>query len=360
MPSKPRIALVHDWLTVYAGADETLLELHKLFPDAPIYTSLWDKERCPQFKDATVITSYLQSLPGATKRHQLLIPLMPQAFESFDLKDYDIIISSTTGTAKGVITQPGQTHISYCHTPPRYLWNLANDTRSQSSWLRAYVSHKMRVWDVVSAQRVDQFVANSHTVEKRINKIYRKEALVIYPPVRTDKYAPTDEKPGDYFLCVGRHVSYKRVDLAIEACKITKQPLKIVGSGPETPALMKLAEGCPWIEFMGYVSDAQLRELFAKAKAFIFPAEEDFGIVPVEAMSTGRPVIAFGKGGATESVKDKVTGTFFAEQTPASLAETLSAFDPNDYDPKAVRAHALTFDASVFRESFKKLVESYS
>lgn len=356
-----KVALVHDWLTGFAGAEQVLLALHEIFPEAPIYTSVWNKEKTPQFSQATVIPSYLQKFPGAIGHHQLFIPLMPQAFESFDFKGFDVIISITTGLSKGIITQPDQLHIAYCNTPPRYLWRLGNDTRNEGrldSGLRNWISHKLRIWDIVSADRVDAFLANSHTVAERVAKIYRKPSTVIYPPVNTNRFSPSDKKPGNYMLSVGRLVEYKRVDLIIQACLAAGCPLKIAGEGPERSKLEQLAAGHPTIEFLGRVPDADLKELYGQALAFIFAAEEDFGIVPVEAMSAGRPVIAYRKGGATETVEDGITGLFFDQQTPDSLATVLRTFQAEQFDSQRIRRHAEKFDKKVFQTKFADFVSS--
>ena len=355
-----KIALVQDWLNGFAGGEQVLLALHEMYPEAPIYTSLYNEESVPQFAKATVIPSYLQKVPGLKKRHQLAIPLMPAAFESFDLKGFDVIISVGGGLSKGVITHPGQRHISYCHTPIRYIWRLSGDFRNEKrwdSWLRARAEHKLRLWDVVSADRVDQFVANSENVAGRIQKIYRKKAAVVYPPIDTERYQLSKEEPGDYFLSVGRLIGYKRIDLIIEACKKTRQPLKIVGKGPEKERLQKLAEGAPWIEFLGRLSDEELKKVYGKARAFVFAGEEDFGIVPVEAMAAGRPVVAYNKGGVTESVKEGVAGAFFAEQTVESLAEVLEKFDEKQYNSVHVREQAERFTKQVFQDRMRKIIE---
>lgn len=352
-----KLAFVQDWLTGFAGGEQVLLALHEMYPDAPIYTSLYVPEKVPQFSKATVIPSYLQKFPTLATHHQLAIPLMPAAFESFDLKEFDVIVSVGGGLSKGVITHPGQRHISYCHTPIRYVWRLGGDSRSGGSWLREKVSHSLRMWDVVSAERVDQFLANSKTVAARIDKIYRQPSQVVYPPIDVDKYQLSSEEIGDYFLTVSRLIDYKRLDIIINACKKTKQPLKIVGSGPDKEALMKLAEGAPWIQFTGRVSDQELRMLYAKARAFIFAAEEDFGIVPVEAMACGRPVIAYGKGGVTESVEEGATGAFFSEQTSDSLAELLEKFDHTSYNSVYVRKHAERFNVERFKKEMRAIIE---
>lgn len=359
MKNNPSVALVHDWLVGYAGGEQVLMAFHKLFPDAPIYTSLWNPEKTHEFSDATIIPSYLQKIPFLKNHHQVAIPLMPMAFESFDLKGFDIVISIGTGMAKGVITHPEQHHIYYCNTPPRYLWRLGGDSRNENrsdSWLRTWASHNLRLWDIVSAERVDTFIGNSQNVVDRIKKIYRRDAVVIYPPVNTDNYR-IFENVDDYFLTVGRLVEYKRVDLIIQACKQLNLPLKIVGEGPEEPRLRQLVGESTSIEFLGRVSDAELPELYGRAKAFIFPAEEDFGIVPVEAMSAGRPVIALGRGGARETVADGKSGLFFEEQTVQSLLSTLEKFKIEDFDPHVIKEHAEQFSLQNFSENIYKLVE---
>lgn len=360
MSSKPSVALVHDWLTNFAGSEQVLLALHEMFPDAPIYTSLYRPEEVPQFKDATVIPSYLQRIPGLKSRHQVAIPLMPQAFESFDVRGYDVVISVGNGLSKGVITHPGQIHVSYCNTPIRYIWNLGGDTRNEKrfdSWLRNKAMHSLRVWDVASASRPDQYLANSRTTQARITKIYRRDSTVVYPPVRTERFLVPFEQPEEYMLSVGRLVSYKRIDLIVEACVRLRQPLKVVGTGPEMESLTKLAAQAPWIEFLGSISNEDLPQLYAKAKAFLFAGEEDFGIVPVEAMCTGRPVIAYGRGGLTETVVAGKTGEFFQEQTVEALTEALASFKADVYDPKEIRARALEFDVEVFKGAITKIVQ---
>ncbi|HSI20784.1 MAG TPA: glycosyltransferase [Verrucomicrobiae bacterium] len=354
-----KIALIQDWLTGFAGGEQVLLALHKMYPDAPIYTSLYNPEKAPQFADATVIPSYLQSIPVLNKRDKLAIPLMPAAFESFDLKGFDVILSVGGGLSKGVITHPGQRHISYCHTPIRYIWRLGGDNRNTGkwdSWLREQAMHKLRLWDVVSAERVDTFIANSPTVQGRIAKIYRQDSLVVAPPVDIDRFSLSTESD-DYFLTVGRMVAYKRGDLVIEACKAAKKPLKIVGGGPEEARFRKLAEGAPWIEFTGRVSDEELQKLYGRAKAFIFASEEDAGIVPVEAMACGKPVIAYGKGGVADVVVEGVHGTFFPEQTKESLVEALNRFDDLQFDATIIRKHAEGYRLSVFQDKIRKIIE---
>lgn len=353
------IALVHDWLTNLAGAERVLLEMKKLFPDAPIYTSVFDPKGAKEFANFDIRTSYLNNWPLFKKKRELLIPYTPLAFESFDLSDYDVVISSTTFPAKGVITKPSTTHICYCHTPSRYLWEPQVDPRANSgflSGLRKKVAHKNRIWDIMAADRVDHFIANSHYIARRIKKYYGRDSIVVYPPVDVDKFSPSlDEKSGDYYLFVSRLIEYKRCDLVIDAFNKLKLPLKIIGRGPEKDKLAKMANSN--VEFLGYLSDEEIKKYYQGAKAFIFAAEEDFGIVPVEAMASGRPVIAYGVGGAAETVIPGVTGEFFEEQTAESLIEAINSFDPGKYDPKIIRKHAEKFSTEVFRKEFSAAVD---
>lgn len=354
------IALVHDWLTNNAGAERVLLEISNVFTKAPIFTSVYDPEGARPFKDRDIRPSFLQKFPLLKKKRELLIPLTPFAFEQFNLAKFDLVISSTTMAAKGVLTKPATVHICYCQTPPRYLWEPEVDPRADSgplSGLRKKTAHRMRIWDRVAADRVDYFLANSEYVAARIKKYYGRDTVkVIYPPVDVDKFKPTDKKNiKDYYLFVSRLVGYKKCDLVIEAFNDLGLPLKIIGRGPEKKFLEKNANKN--IEFLGYLTDEEIKKYYAEAKAFVFAAEEDFGIVPVEAMAAGRPVIAYGRGGATESIIDGVTGLFFHEQTPQCLINAIKNFNPDDYNPNKIREHALKFSAEKFRAEFKKMVE---
>jgi glycosyltransferase involved in cell wall biosynthesis len=356
-----KIAIVHDWMTGFAGGEQVVLALHRMYPDAPIYTSLYNPEKMRQFANASVIPSYLQKIPYILKKDKLAIPLMPAAFESFDLKGFDVIVSSGA-ISKGVITHPGQLHINYCHTPIRYVWNLGGDNRNKGkwdSWLREPQNHKLRLWDVVSSERVDTFLANSTTVQSRIAKIYRRDSEVVYPPVELDRYA-VSSNDGGYYLMVSRLVAYKRPDILIEACKQLGRPLKIVGVGPEETNLRALAAGAPNIEFLGRVSDEERDALYTNAKAFVFAAEEDFGIVPVEAMACGKPVICYAKGGQTDAVIDGVCGVHFAEQTGASVAEAIAKFELLAFDPATIRTNAERFSMAAFQKRMKELIEFQS
>jgi glycosyltransferase involved in cell wall biosynthesis len=339
-----------------------LMALHEVYPDAPIYTSVWDKERTPRFAGMDIRTSFLQKWPWATTKHQLYPTLRPLAFESFDLSEYDIVISITSAEAKDVMTAPNTFHICYCNTPIRYYWNDYQNylKRLEFGLLNPLVRllmpglvSRMRQIDYVAAQRVDTFIGNSHTVSDRIKKYYGRESVSIYPPVEVNHFKPSKKK--DYYLSFGRLVPYKRTDLAVEAATELGLPLKVAGSGPDLERLKKIAG--PTVEFLGRVSEADHQKLMAEAKAVIFCAEEDFGIVPVEAMAAGTPVIAFGKGGATETVVEGETGTFFAEQSQDSLVRALKEFDPKKYKIEDLRSQAEKFSTKRFKDEMKAFVE---
>ena len=361
MPLKnTKIALVCDWLTNSGGAEKVILALHKLFPNAPIYTSIYNPKRMKGFEHAAVHTSYLQHLPWAKDKHQLYLGLMPGVFEQFDLSGYDIVISSSHSCAKGIITKPETLHVSYCHSPMRYAWENSH------SYIREYeihplikkiapfFLHNLRMWDRLSAERVDYFIANSKNVQNRIYKYYRRPASVIYPFVDTQKFK-TNDKRENFFLAVGRLTPYKRFDLIIEAFNKLHLPLKIVGTGVAYKKLVAMANNN--IEFLGRVSDEKLAELYSNAKALIFPQVEDFGITPLEAMAAGCPVIAYSKGGALESVIDKKTGLFFDEQNPLSLEGAVQKLQTMNFDSEAIREHAKTFDQKIFNEKMINFLE---
>ena len=355
-----KIALVHDHLVQDGGAEKVLLALQDVFPGAPTYTLLYDPKRVSaEFASKDIRTSFLQRLPFGLKKYQWLLPFMPAATESYDLSEFDVVVSSSSAFAKGIITRPGAVHICYCHTPTRYLWS---DTHSYVQELRApkllklglpMLLNKLRIWDRLSADRVDRFVANSRTVADRIRKYYGRESDVIHPPVETGKFSVSDA-PGTYFLAGGRLVSYKRFDLVIQAFNRLGLPLKIFGDGPLAAQYRK--EARPNIEFTGKVSDEEKAALYRGAIAFIHPQEEDFGITALESMASGRPVIAYRKGGALETVVEGVTGAFFDDQEWEELATAVIRFDPAAYDPLAIRAHAEAFDVALFKRRIAGLV----
>ncbi|MEJ5186118.1 MAG: glycosyltransferase [Candidatus Geothermincolales bacterium] len=358
-----KIALVHDWLTNLAGSERVLLALHELYPEAPIYTSVFVPEEFPQLKGAEVRTSFLQKIPLARKRHQLFPYLRTVAFERFDLSGFDVVISSCHAEAKGVLTRPETLHICYCYTPIRYYWSGYHHYLDNPRFgplnplaraLMPFMINYLRVWDRCAADRVDVFVAISRHVADRIRKYYRREAEVIYPPVNASLFR-VSERVDDYFLLVGRLIPYKRADLVVEAFNRLGLPLKVVGTGSELESLRSLAR--PNVEFLGRVGDAELAELYSRCLALIFPQEEDFGIVPLEAMASGRPVIAYRAGGATETVVEGKTGVFFDRQEVETLVETVRTFRPEDFDPETIRKHALAFDLPVFQERIRRFVE---
>lgn len=353
------IALVHEWITNNAGSEKVLAVLADIFPDAPIYTSVYDAEKVREFSKYDIRTSFLQKLPLLKKKRELLIPLTPIAFEQFDFSKYDLVISSSTMAAKGVITKPETIHISYCHTPPRYLWDPNVDPRAKAGsfrGLRAKVMHDMRIWDRVAADRVDHFFANSKYISNRIQKFYRRDSVVIYPPVDIERFTINSSiKRSDDYLYVGRLVNYKKCDLVIQTFNKNGLKLRIVGSGPDEARLIRMANDN--ITFLGKRSESDLVKEYQSAKAFIFPAEEDFGIVPIEAMACGTPVIAFAKGGVTETVVDNKTGVFFDEQTTKSLESAIQKLDTLSLDQEKIRQQALNFSTEKFKEKFKKEVE---
>lgn len=355
-----KIAIVCDWLTVFAGAERVVYEMHQLFPDAPIYTTLYNRKACPAFKNAEVRESYLKWIPGARSFHRLLLPQMPLSFERMDLRDFDIILSSSHSAAKGIITQPKTLHISYCHSPMRYVWDHSHDYQKgfrSFSPLRFFYKpmlHRIRMWDRVAAERVDEFLTNSAYVGERIQKYYHRESTVIAPPVDLSFFEPSSEK-GEAYVAVGRLIPYKRFDLVVEACKKMKRTLTIVGEGPELGRLKKMASVD--VQFLGKISDEDLRVVYQKAKALIFPQLEDFGIVPLEAMASGTPVIAYGKGGALETVKDGISGLFFEEQTVESLMAAMKRFEKKKWNADTVAASVSEFSVARFRSELRHFME---
>ena len=356
-----RVAIVHDWLTNMGGAEKVVELMHHLFPDAPIYTLIFDPNNMPDsFLNMDIRTSYLQRFPLAKRKYQWMLPLMPGAIESLDLRYYDLVISSSTSCAKGVLTRADCCHICYCNTPMRYAWDFYQDYLAGRPWvMRKLISRQMhwiRQWDRLSADRVDHFIANSRNVKNRIYKHYRREAEVIYPPVDTDYFAPRDAGSGNYFLCAGRLVGYKRIDLAVQVCSDMHLPLVVAGDGGELKRLRAMAG--PTVDFRGRVSDAELLKLYQNCRAFIFPGEEDFGITPLEAQACGRPVIAYGKGGALETVAVEQTGVFFEDQTVDALRLALATFIEceSTFDTELIRQQALKFSRQRFLEEFRTTI----
>ena len=358
-----KVAIVHDWLASAGGAggaEKTLEAVMEIFPNAPLYTTVYNPERMPEkFRRYDIRTSFIQKLPLAKTSYQLYLPLMPAAIESLNLDEYDIVISFNHSFAKGIITKPSALHISYCYTPLRYAWDMYQTYLAHEGlpkWKKIFIPfifNYLRTWDVVSSFRVDKFAAISRHIARRIKKYYGRESEVIYPPVDVDKFS-ISSNIGSFFLIVSRLVSYKRVDLAVRAFNELGLPLVIIGTGPLFHKLKKLAK--PNIKFMGRQDDDIVRKYLSECRAFIFPGEEDFGITPVEAMASGRPVIAYGRGGVLETV-DEESGIFFSESTPSSLVKAVRDFEGKKFSPEKIRKKALRFDKKIFQDSFLKMVE---
>ncbi|MDJ0652111.1 MAG: glycosyltransferase family 4 protein [Simkaniaceae bacterium] len=357
-----QVALIHDWLTTIGGAEKVLKSLAETLP-SDLFTLVKDPKRLigTPFESMNIKTSFIQKLPRAEKKYRFYLPLFPLAIEQFDLSAYDLVISSSHATAKGVLTHAEQIHICYCHTPMRYAWDLYQQYLRESNLksglkgiLAKFFLHYLRMWDAHSSARVDAYVANSHYVARRIKKLYQRKASVIYPPVNLD-YFDLEENKEDFYLTVSRMVPYKKIDLIVEAfSQMPDKKLVVIGDGPEREKIKGKAKKN--IEILGFQDDQILRNYLQKAKGFIFAALEDFGILPVEAQACGTPVIAFGKGGALETVIDQQTGLFFPEQTVSSLIKAVETFEKKVFDSKVVRTHAETFREEVFKEKFQALV----
>lgn len=355
-----RLALVHDHLTQSGGAERVLEAFQAMWPDAPTFTLLYDKETMGrQFGHRDIRTSFLQRMPLALKKPRWYLPLMPTATESYDLSDFDVILSNSSAFSKGIVPATNALHLCYCHTPTRYLWSDTHNYLDELAVPRPVkkllppLLSQLRTWDKLAADRVDHFVANSETVRRRIERYYRKESTVIHPPVDIDEFSISDRKK-EYFLIGGRLVAYKRYDLVIEAFSKLGAPLKVYGSGPVEEKLRKMAG--PNVEFLGRVSNDERARLFQDAIAFLHPQEEDFGITPLESMAAGRPVIAYRKGGATETIEDGVTGIFFDEQSWEEIADTVLHFDATKFDPKIIRKHAEQFSLKRFHQEMRDYV----
>lgn len=353
-----KVALVHDWLIGFGGGEKVLLALHQIFPNAPIFTSVYDPQALPEvFQNLDIRTSFLQRFPLSTRKHRLFLPLMPLAQESHDLRDYDLVISSSHACAKGVITGPDTCHISYVHTPIRYAWDMyhtyldAQETGPLKRAIYQPILHYLRLWDTHSSTRVDHFIANSNFVRQRIQKYYRRDAQVIYPPLSGSPLKAPPQRE-DFYLMVNRLVPYKRTDLAIEAFQRLKKPLKIVGVGPERQSLEKRVGNTTHIQFLGHVPDPELHTLYAQAKALVFPGIEDFGMVPIEAQLQGCPVIAFNKGGARDTVQQQKTGFLYT----GDLAQAIETFETLEFTQETIQAHAQTFNEARFRQEIQDAI----
>ena len=370
-----RIAIVHHWFVSLAGGERVVDTIASMFPTADIFTLFLDEQKLPPaIQKRKITTSFLDKAPAARRAHRHLLPFYPLAVEMLDLSGYDLVITSDSGPMKGVVTDPSATHICYCHSPMRYLWDgYSAYARKMSPLARAFFGltcHYVRNWDYAAAQRVDHFIANSNYVAGRIRKYYRRESTIIHPPINTSQSFLAGDHD-DYYLAVGRLVPYKRTDILIDACTKLGRKLVIVGDGPEMKRLRKRAGKN--IEFLGEANEPHLRNTYARCRALLFAADEDFGMVPLEAQSFGRPVIAYGKGGSLETVVgiyppigqgqtkeiDGITGVFFKEQTPDSLAQAILSFEAGEesFVPHRIQLHARKFDTSVFVDRLLNYVE---
>lgn len=356
-----KVALVHYWLVNMRGGERVLEEMCELYPQADIFTHVVDPNRISaKLASHKITTTFISRLPMARKLYKAYLPFTPLALEALDLRGYDLVISSESGPAKGVITHPDTMHVCYCHSPMRYIWNMYHEYMEESGALTRLIAlpafHYLRGWDYASAARVDYFVANSRAVASRIRKYYRRESEVIAPPVATELFRPSLVPPTHYLFC-SQLVGYKRCDHVIEAFNRMKKPLVVIGAGTEFDKLKAMAG--PTIQMLGSQPLSALQAHYANCRALIFPAEEDFGIVPVEAMAAGRPIIAYGRGGALDTVVDGVTGVLYQPQTVDGLMAAVERFEAMEaaFKPENLIAHAQQFSRIVFRTKFADFVE---
>lgn len=355
-----KVALVHDYLVDNGGAERVVEVFQELFPDAPLYTSVYDPPTTlASFATKDVRTSFLQKLNPGKKRYKWLLPLFPYAFESFDLNGFDMVLSSTTAFAKGVITGPKTCHFCYINTPSRFAWRYQDyiaqeNFQGPKKWTLDAIMPFLRNWDYTAAQRVDYFIAGSHNCRQRVEKFYRREATVIHSPIDASRFEPAAAH-SDYFLIVSRLAPYKRIDLAVSAAAKLGKPLKVVGTGVDLERLKRLAG--PQTEFLGRVDDAELHHLYRDCLAFILPGEEDFGLTPLEAAASGRPTIAYRAGGARETIVEGETGLFFDEQSADSLAAAMASFDTDQFKTARLRQWAEGFDKEIFKAKLTNFME---
>ncbi|MFO7918024.1 MAG: glycosyltransferase [Anaerolineae bacterium] len=355
------LAIVCSWLNQYGGAERVLEVIHEMYPRAPIYTSIYHPDALPEaYREWDIRPSVLNRLPLLRRSRQFLLPLYPLGFESLDLRDYDVVLSVTSAFGHGVITTENTRHVCYCLTPTRFLWNYHAYIEREGVGRLGRLAlmpflKSLRQWDRLAADRVDEFVAISRTVRRRIGKYYRRDAQIIYPPVRIDTSTPL-QKPEDYFLVVSRLVPYKRIDIAVRAFNALGLPLRIIGDGRDRQALEDMAEDN--VTFLGYVpDDGEVRGQMARCRALIFPGEEDFGITPLEAISAGRPVIAYGAGGALDTIEEGKTGLFFRRPTAESLMEAVHRLSEYDFDPPYLRRRAQRYGVPRFKDELARLLE---
>jgi glycosyltransferase involved in cell wall biosynthesis len=355
----PKVAISHEWLTIPGGSEKVVLQFLELFPDAEIYTTVYDPEPWPDaITGARVHTSFLNRLPAAERIYPRLLPFMSAAFESFDLGGYDLVLSSNHACAKNVITAPGTLHVCYCHTPMRYAWDPAFFAGEQlglaERTLLPLLVGRLRRQDAIASARPDAYIANSRHVAARIRKYYRRDSTVIHPPVEVERFLGTPRRDGGYYLFLGRLVPYKRADLAVAACARLDRPLRVVGSGRGGESLAERAGART--ELLGFVEDEPLAEIVAGARALLFPGEEDFGMVPVEVQAAGVPVIAYGRGGAADSVVDGETGILYDESSVESLCAAIERFEATSFDEDELRRRAAAFSPERFRREISEFL----
>lgn len=355
-----RVAFIHYWLTRMRGGERVLEAFSRLFPEADIFTHVVEREKLSQrLASHEISTTYISKLPFARSQYQKYLSFMPRALEELDLSDYDLVISSESGPAKGIIPRPDAFHLCYCHSPMRYIWDLYPDYVGGAGWLARQVfphmAHRLRNWDVTSSARVDQFVANSSFVAKRIEKYYRRESEIVFPPVDVSRFEP--EAPvaqEDYFLAAGEFVGYKRFDVVVDAFTKLGLPLVVVGDGEEIKRLKARAGSN--VTFAGRVPFTELRRLFQTCRALVFPGLEDFGMIPVEVMAAGRPVIAYGRGGALDTVIPGLSGIHVPEQTVEAFCEAINAFRDSDFSSQDIIRHAHTFGTDTFNQGILSIL----
>ena len=362
-PMPSRVALVHYWLIAMRGGERVVEQMLQLFPGTDVFTHVHAPEKMSEkIRSANVRETFVGRLPGARRHYQKLLPLMPMALEELDLRAYDLVISSESGPAKGVITNPDALHVCYCHSPMRYLWDHYHGYRSAaghlSRLLMPMMFHRLRQWDISSASRVDGFIANSDFIARRIRKVWRREALVVHPPVAVDEFTTSDEIT-DRFLWISQMTAYKRADVALEAFNRLGVPALMVGDGEMYDAIA--AKAGPNVEVRRRLTFDELKRAYASCRALVFTPEEDFGIVPVEANASGRPVIAFGRGGVAETIIDGKTGLFFTEQTPESLIDAIARFSEweKDFRPADAVQNAARFSPETFDRRFMAALGHY-
>ncbi|MBI5700617.1 glycosyltransferase [Candidatus Saganbacteria bacterium] len=355
-----KIAIVHDYLHQFGGAERCVEAFHKIFPEAPIYTSIFNPFNFPEsFKKMAIRTSFMQRIPFIFKNFRIFFALYPLAFLSFNLSGYDVVLSSSSAFAKGIRKRKGAVHVCYCYNPMRFVWRYSDYIKKENfpgliNWILPFVLSPIKCWDLYNSKNVDHFIAISKIVSQRIKQIYSRDSIVIYPPIDTKQYA-VSAIDGDYFLIVSRLVGYKRIDLAVEAVSRLGLPLIIAGEGPSLAQLKRNASAN--ITFLGKVSDQKLKKLLSECRALILTGEEDFGMTPLEAAASGRPTIAYAKGGALETVVDEITGIFFGQQSAESLMKAIEKFDKMDFDKKTLRAHAEKFDKEIFKDKIRRFFD---